>query len=68
MTTALREESGKLSWLRTMGTIWTLMCGALTVAAFVRNTDLAPNVLSMMQTGFGALVIGYISGKVTKKK
>jgi len=62
--TVLKEESGKTSWLRVMATIWVLLCGVAIAAALLQSIDLPTNVLSMLQTGFGALVVGYIGNKV----
>lgn len=61
---ALKEESGKTSWLRVMASLWVALCAVAIVGVLYRNTDLPTNVLSMMETGFGALVIGYIGNKI----
>jgi len=47
-----------------MATLWVALSGALIAVAQLRNIDLLSNVLSMLQMGFGSLVIGYIAGKV----
>lgn len=60
----LNDSDGKTSWMRVAASLWVVLCGASIVAVLYRNTDLPTNVLSMMQTGFGSLVLAYIGGKI----